>query len=271
MTSSLKRSSVHRLPLVGILCLVSGVALAQSNAAWERMFAPSPQRELKRAWDECVAAMEWVVVQNGKSIEEMRTLGFGTCSEQESRLTGWMVREFGFEKGSAAVKWAKEQAIASAQRKIEARDRANNPPDLYARTDEGWEIFRAKNGCTARRLGGGVFDPTATLISKTSAGTAITFIQALGSRKQDARSLTASVDIHWRSNSERGSLSVVAPVLARKDRTIIHVTVDEKTVESLGGADVIELVGPIEGSPIVFHVWGLGGAWSQLQRCVSPH
>jgi len=68
-----------------------------------RMMAASPQRELALAWVECVIEIARPLRAAGSTREDVLAAIAIGCGERASRLTGAMVREFGYERGNRAV------------------------------------------------------------------------------------------------------------------------------------------------------------------------
>jgi hypothetical protein len=132
------------------------------------MFAPSPQRELKREWDSCVDTVADLVIAQGGTLDQIRQLAFGGCADEESRLTGAMVREFGYERGNRAVQDARAMRLRTFEQRIAARDNPARPANFVERTPEGWMVRRnGPNNCSAALVTQGTTAPTFAALNRS--------------------------------------------------------------------------------------------------------
>lgn len=178
-----------RLVALAAAATWSITATAQPSALseaeqWDRMIAPAPQRELARAWQRCVTSVRELLLAQGGTVEQFRALALGGCANEESRLTGVLVREFGYDRANRAVAAAKERL--SVQFADAASRRGAAPPNanFVERTSDGWVIERNADQCTARLRRSTVFGTMGAIIQRTPQGEALLLIE-LGS---DARS-----------------------------------------------------------------------------------
>jgi hypothetical protein len=237
------------------------------------MFAPSPQRELKREWDKCIAAFSLGVVANGESLEEFSQLAFPLCSDQESKLTGWMIREFGFERGNAAVKWAKERALADTRRAIEARNRSAHPSNLFEVTSAGWRILRSGPGsCVGVFSEGAPLERPTVILQKSPARDRILFVEGMSAREvESAVPRHMQVNVIWSASSQaitpkRGIGNV--DVATSEKGAMIQLMIDA-SLQPLDKFTVVEFEMPAVGQAHIFEIAGMSGAWDRVKACAA--
>lgn len=200
----LGRLAIYGTPgLVVAAIILSAIAMAaaygqpgssQPSASqpreWERMFAASPQRELRREWDSCVDNVAELIIAQGGTLDQVQQLAFGGCADEQSRLTGAMVREFGYDRGNRAVQGVRDLKLRLFEGRITAR---STPPRLngdVATTPEGWRIRRVgPQNCDAILLVPSIVGSTAAFMVKTPREDTLEFAE-LGS---DATSRASSL------------------------------------------------------------------------------
>lgn len=141
------------------------------------MFAASPRRELRRQWDDCTWRMVEVMVGNHRGQEEATKWVFAACADAESLLTGEMVRQFGYSRGTEAMQRARNEVVATIRSRI-APSRPALPRVVpgYIRSVSGWQIARHDPMmCLALREEIDVPGSPATIITATPRARVIEF------------------------------------------------------------------------------------------------
>jgi hypothetical protein len=261
------------LSICFILMLASGThpAFAQdSSAAFERMFAASPQRDLKRDWDRCVSVIASGSISNGKSAEDFQKFVSSLCADEESKLTGWMVREFGFDRGNAAIAWAKKRTLASVQNAINSREKANHPPHLIEVMKEGWRIFRPTAGtCWAVREDGAPAWPRSVLVLKSPSMAQAVFLAGMSvAQAATVKPGQLQVKAIWSSNASVRRTEGSLEVGLSERGTLVQSPIDDKVIIDMSAFSEVTFDVPGRGSS-THNIWGLRAAWERVKVCAS--
>lgn len=248
----------------------------------ERMFAASPQRELKREWDSCVNTVAELIIAQGGTLEQVRQLAFGGCADKESRLTGAMVREFGYDRGNRSVQGIRDLKL----RAFESRISAGNAPRTdrnVTTTPEGWKVRRdSSQNCTATHWVAGIFGTTFTYMAKSPKEDTLGFGELGGDARSTARflhtgeTITASaIAIKPPVNGRNTNVSlgrITFTVLVHPEGFAFIQSVLPEVLQSLEGAEAVQLVTDIgyEASrPRIYHVEGMASARQMLLQCAQ--
>jgi hypothetical protein len=108
-------------------------------------FAASPIRELRRAWDDCTWGMVQAMLMNERTKAETVQWVFGGCADEESRLTGALVRKYGFNVGNAAMERAKQELRAQIEKGYQQQEAKRSASGIVASAD-GWIVKRLPDG-----------------------------------------------------------------------------------------------------------------------------
>jgi hypothetical protein len=104
--------------------------------------AASPQRELFRAWDQCLLEGKLFGGLETRDADAILTFAFSQCEPLESRLTGELVRQFGYQRGM--------QVAQRTKRKITS-DWKDQLAQFSVGLNRGWEIRPSESRCAAIR------------------------------------------------------------------------------------------------------------------------
>lgn len=253
----------------------------------DRMFAPSPQRELRRAWEECVSTAAYLAVGSGKTLAEMRPILQLVCSEQESRLTGAMVREFGYDRGNAAMSGLWAAAMRTVERLIAARD---TPPTrqydipgsaLAERLPGGWEVHRAgQYGCGAVLMEQSIYGgTTAATLGRMARGDRVTFMQISSEAARaavrfggtGARIRTGVSALANNTGHPIGSIEF--EIQLYPDGIGFEAVLTPQLLDELSRAEAVQFSpawsGSMVGTPRTFNVRGAAAAWAGVLRCMG--
>jgi hypothetical protein len=268
-------ANVCRFTLLSALMVATSARAAPSDSgsAYERMFAASPQRELKREWDTCIAAIATGVVANGKTVEDFKGYAFPLCADQESKLTGWMVREFGFQRGNAAVKWAKQKAIANTREAIAARNRSEHPSNLFEITDAGWRVLKVGSGsCVALLADGTPFMQATVVLQRSTGRDRMLFVEGMTAQEVDAAvPQPVQVKVDWSASSQTIAPKqgvAVADAVTSKTGLLIQLMIDS-SLQPLDQFTVVEFELPAESRAGIFHIAGMSAAWERVKVCAA--
>jgi hypothetical protein len=288
----LERPAIFRVPALtatAIILSVVGRAAAygqpvspQPSASqqqeWERLFAASPQRELRQEWDRCVNNVAELIIAQGGTLDQVRRLAFGGCADEQSRLTGTMVREFGYERGNRAVQGVRDQRLRSFERRIAGRASPSQENGAVATTPEGWRIRRvAPQNCDAILLVPSIFGSTAAFMVKTPREDTLEFVELGSDARSRASSLragdtvtTAVIAIGRNTDVTLGRLSLKLDVVPEGYGFLQPM--DARILRSLGGAVAVQFRVAIgnEGSRVhTYRVEGIVTARQALLQCAE--
>lgn len=242
---------------------------AFSGMTYAELFAPSPQRELKRAWDGCISGITWVILNNGKSLDDMSSWGFASCDDEESRLTGSLIKQYGYKRGNAAIQYAKDAVLKNVAVKLQARDLANNPPNLFGRTESGWRVYRrSKSVCFGVLEGGGPFDPQAVSIQNSTSGIDLTFLQRIGSdRRRNLATQSTIVDLVLYSSRDSRVVQQKMTVGSVKDGYLFTTPTNQQEINAIDRFESITLRIPTENISYSFQIVGIAKASTMVDTC----
>lgn len=173
-TLSTRRASSRVRGGFAAICILAAWSPAPAQRApsdieqWERMTAASPQRELARSWERCVAAVSTMMLPQRGTVSQFRELGIGGCAAQQSRLTGALVREFGYDRANRVVAARVAALVLDYERRAAERDNPQLPPNAVERTADGWVIQLVNGACAAHLFEQTSFGTRATILSVIS-------------------------------------------------------------------------------------------------------
>lgn len=249
------------------------------DAELTRMLAPSPQRELYRAWGRCLGNIVAMMAPQDRTAGEIQSFGFAACAEEESRLTGRLVREFGYDRGSAAMRDMRVLFVQAIARRVARGNNPARPANYVETTEEGWEVLRGgPHHCGAHLVGGSL------LTGQTSAGIRVTgeevlLIFAVPGRTaaQEARQYPANAQLRVVLNKFVGNGATpvgTATLSIVPDPEGISYTTPftAELIARLADADAVQFWASSEDDPTssrTFDVRGWAPALAAARRCVA--
>lgn len=260
-----------------------GVAISDQEVV--RMFAASPQRELRRRWDECAGTVIYLAVAQGKSLAETSTLVSVGCAEQESRLTGAMVREYGYDLGNRAMERLRAAMVQVIERRIAARDdplasqSASPGQVMLERLPSGWEVFRRQGVCSAAAVEHSIYGDSFVALLRETGGDRIVFgqISSLATREatrfggSGARLRTSASALATNTGSGIGDLDF--EIIAFGDGVGFKTELTPRLLDIISQAEAIQFSpttpGSMMGTPRTFNVRGSAAAWGAVLRCAG--
>jgi hypothetical protein len=284
VTSTLLSSFArHRLPFaaLGILLVTSagpGSSYQLSptpDEAWQRIVAASPQRELARAWERCVANVAAVMLPQRGTVRQFQELGIGGCQEEQSRLTGALVREFGYERGNSAVAGRVSALIRNYELRSSATTNPPLPPNATERTADGWIIGRVNGRCTGYLLEQTAFGSRASILIMLPEGEFLLFRTYGGDAPALARNLRDGDTLSVTANVSRGpnfvgSFRLPLTVSVRDSGYGFWTPVTEESAGRLANANAIHFrvdIGSTAALPHAYPLTGFITALEATRRC----
>jgi len=245
---------------------------ASQQPEWERLFAASPQRELRREWDSCVGNVAELIIAQGGTLDQVQQLAFGGCADEQSRLTGAMVREFGYERGDRAVRNARAARLDAYRQRLAARTSAQTSQNVVARTRSGWDIIRlGPNSCGARLLYRSPFEQSFAYLRRDLDGDALILGRwglSQQAMQRNPGGVRVSIPLTRYVNYGGAPIGSVEFVTMSQDDTFGYVaTLSPDLWIMIGNADAIQFGGAYAG--YTFHVTGIADAWTALLQCAS--
>lgn len=273
----------HRIRFAALLiALVSTAAPAsgyQPGASpdenWQRIIAASPQRELARAWEQCVANIAAVMLPQRGTVRQFQELGIGGCEAEQSRLTGALVREFGYDRANRAVATRVVALIGDYEQRLALINKPPLPPDATERTADGWMVQRINGACTAYLLEQTAFGTRAAILSILPEGEFLLLREYGGdvrSRARDMRdgdTLTVSANVVRNSNILR-RLTLPMTVSVREGGYGFYFQISPELADALSNANSLHFqadVGSMVARPHSYPLSGLAAARAAVTRC----
>jgi hypothetical protein len=172
--------------------------------------AASPQRELFRVWDDCLNEGKLIGGLSASASEVMQ-FAFKACEEHESRLTGQLVREFGYNRATAIIKTAKSKMSSAFTKSITVSpEKSSSDPRPVAKSGP-WEIYAFTDHCLAINLENIIPWFPATVVATDGTSVLVTF--QFQTDKRDAAQLfsgrTANLSL---TSNEGGHLYKTSPM-----------------------------------------------------------
>jgi len=241
------------------------------------MVAASPQRERYRDWLGCIDNMAFLVIAQAGDIEKVRAMIKLACDEEESRLTGVLIAQYGYAQGNAAVRALKRSAEARFQSKIAQRDRPPSDPN-FVETIDAWNIRRITGGCIAIRSEIGTFSigKVGTILRRAGdtdsiffvlAGSAVSYVD-----KKIREAFTVPIS-RWVRQSSIETNTKIELVPALLDDNMVYITkATSALLTELSEAEEIQFQVPSGWAvphAATFPVSGLAEAWAAVQRCAA--
>jgi hypothetical protein len=120
------------------------------NPIIDPVFAASPIREFRRAWDDCIGEVKQLVLINGLT-DEKAALNLMTtaCADYDDRLTGALVNKFGYGKATRSMAKARQQATSSMReylKQVGALSAQTPSPTPRAVAKPLWTTTKLPNG-----------------------------------------------------------------------------------------------------------------------------
>jgi len=208
---------------------------------------------------------------------------FNGCADEESRLTGALVRKYGFRSGNAAMDRAKKQLRDRVAQDYADKRRAAENSGVVAAVG-GWTVRKHPNGgCTAISVERDFLDNAKDVVELQS-------VTLKGSPGKPGYLLTlgfiptaeqASVDLPSKVSlvlgAEFGSRTAnVYPAASAVSRSqspqgdpliLLLVVLDEPSLNALRGASVLWVDGVGKLQPLPFHPGDFSIAAGMLSRC----
>lgn len=261
-------------------------ARAPADQDLERMFAASPQRELRRDWEECMNTAAYLMIGSGKTINEIRALLQIGCAEQESRLTGAMVREFGYDRGNSAVASLRASKLQAIERRVAARD---NPPlpqsrpgqTFVERLPAGWEVYRINaGGCVAASVHHSIYGDSFVSLIHLPDGDRVVFGQVSSEATRAATRFGGAgarlrTGVSAIANNTGGGIGEMDfEIQAYVDGVGFKTVLTPRLLDIMSRAEQIQFAptipGMMMGIPRTFTVTGAAAAWEGVVRCAGP-
>lgn len=250
-----------------------------------RMFAASPQRELRREWEQCAGTVIYLAVAQGKSAEETRSLVTLGCADQESRLTGAMVREYGYDLGNGAMERLRASAREVIERRISARDNpsasqsASPGQVMLERLPGGWEVFRTQGVCSAAAVEHSIYGDNFVALLRETGGDRIVFGQISSLATREATRFGGSgarlrTSVSALANNTGGGIGDLDfEIIAFGDGVGFKTELTPRLIGILSQAEAIQFSpqtpGSMIGTPRTFNVQGSAAAWAAVLRCAE--
>jgi hypothetical protein len=248
------------------------------NVITDPMFAAAPIRELRRAWDDCTWGMTQTMLVNGRSEDEAAQWVFAGCADEESKLTGALVRKFGFKAGNEAIDRAKRQLRDKLRDEYSKNARAAEGAGIIGSAG-GWKLKRlASGGCAALYGDEDFLGNTKQVIGLTRLSSSpARYLLTLGfiPDERTGTDLPPMADVLLRAEVSSNEI-VVHPLDAQMrtsqtrqgDPFISIITLlDETAVDQLASISVLWVQAGPGLNPPPYHPGGLHAAAELLQQC----
>jgi hypothetical protein len=214
---------------------------------------------------------ELIIAQRG-TLDQLQQLAFGGCADEQSRLTGAMVREFGYERGNRAVQNAGAAKLDAYRQRLAARASAQTSQNIVARTRSGWDIIRlGPNSCGARLLYRSPFEQSFAYLRRDLDGDALVLGRwGLSQQAMQRHSGGVRVSIPLSRYVNYGAApigSVEFVTMSQNDTYGFVAALSPDLWNRIGNADAIQFGGTYAGYN--FHVAGIADAWASLLQCAS--